>query len=178
MRDARTLILLAFTVLAACACSGKEAQQPSAPPGAPAAAVAAGPVASTSQSRDLSSLKACEIVTGDEVAKIVGGKLATPAAAGSRGCMYVIEMPGGAGEGYTLRFEDAAVMEQLLKVQAAGEKGENITGPWDEAWLGKKPLGSGLRLWAVRGGDVAIDVGGDRKEPIIEIAKVAASRLR
>lgn len=178
MRNVRMLILLPFTVFAAFACGSKEAQPPAATPGAPIAAVAAGPAASASQTRDLTSLKACEIVTGDEVAKIVGGKLATPPAASGRGCMYVIELPGGAGEGYTLRFEEASVMEQLLKMQTAGEKGENIGGPWDEAWLGKKPLGEGLRLWAVRRGDVAVDVGGERKEPILEIAKLAASRLR
>jgi hypothetical protein len=51
-----------------------------------------------------------------------------------------------------------------------------VEGPWDDGRIGPQPLGGGTRFVAVRG-DLGIEVTGDRDEPMIEIAKLAASRV-
>lgn len=58
------------------------------------------------------------------------------------------------------------------------ERGEKIDGLWDEAWLGKRDLmAEGYSLTVVRHGDLAFEVGGDRREVVLAIARMAAERL-
>lgn len=53
---------------------------------------------------------------------------------------------------------------------------EKVAGPWDDAMIGPQSLGKGIRLIAVAGG-VGIEVSGDRNEPIVALAKLAATRV-
>lgn len=125
---------------------------------------------------EISKLNACELVPGATVEKITGGKLqAQPSNAGPV-CIYGI----GASdkiESYKVMYMPAAPNIEYLKAANPDEKGEKVDGPWKEAWLGKASFG-GFHVVAIFNDDIAIEVSGDRKEVLTEIAKTAAEGLK
>jgi hypothetical protein len=127
--------------------------------------------------RDLDTVKACDIVKPDEVAAIAGGKLLAPPPAGYSFCNYVVERHRGGTESYLLRFAGARLEEPLLDHRLAEGQGEKVGGMLDAAHLGTAPFSGGFQLLAIRHGDVAMEVNGERKEVVLEIAKRAAARL-
>ena len=122
-------------------------------------------------------IKACEIVTGEEVAEMAGAKLLTKPGSTSFFCYYVVELEGGAAENYNLTFDSASSAQLLLDHMSAGEKGEKIEGILDEAYMGKENLSEQIALRALRHGKLGMTVTGDRAEVVLKIAKLAASRL-
>ena len=170
-----TTVVVAILALAVASC-GKDKQE--VPPPAPVAPAApAQPAAAAAGGQDVSKLQACDIVKPAEVAKIAGGTLASEPSGSGPNCMYVVEV-ANVTQSYKLSFQPPAPMEELFKVMSPEEKAEQIAGQWDEAWFGKQPMGSGFHLLALRRGDLAIEVSGARKEPILEIATLAASRVQ
>jgi len=166
------LALVALTI-AACDSGEKKASAPAKPA---SATTKAAPAAAAE--RDLSGLQMCEIVKGGEVVKIAGAaKLAAAPTQVPRGCMYVLEKSDGAGEGFNLRVEAASLEAALIDHLTPQEKMEKVAGPWDDARIVPQPLGGGLRLMVLRRGDLGIEVTGKRKEPMIEIARLASSRI-
>jgi len=137
-------------------------------------ALAAGPARAE---RDLATVKACEMVKPDEVATLAGGKLLAERPAGYSFCNYVVEREGGGTESYTLRFVGPDLEEPLLEHLLADQEGEKVAGMLDAAHLGPAPFGDGFQLLAIRHGDVAMEVNGERKAVVLEIAKRAAARL-
>jgi hypothetical protein len=129
-----------------------------------------------STSRDISALKACEIVPPQDVISIVGGKLLNEPPAGFPNCVYVLEVEGNT-ESYRLVFAEPQLYTAMLDSQGDVEKGERLAGLWDESYLQPRASGAGFSLIAVRRGDIALEVSGDRREPVIAIAKLAASRV-
>ena len=172
-----TFPVLAMAALAIAACDSGKKEAPA--PAKPAASAAkSAPAAPAARERDLSSLQMCEIVTGGEVVKIAGAaKLAAAPTQVPRMCMYVVQKSDGAGEGFNLRVEAASMEAMLIDHLTPQEKMEKVAGPWDDARIGPQPLGGGLRLMVLRRGDIGIEVTGKRKEPMIEIAKLASSRI-
>jgi hypothetical protein len=170
------IALLAAVAVTFAACdSKKETPPPAKASSGPAKAKSAAPAA---RERDLSGLQLCEIVKGAEVVKIAGGaKLAAPATSVPRGCMYVVERPGGGADHFNLRVESASLEAMLIDHLEPQEQIEKVAGPWDDARLSRAKLGGGLRLMVVRRGDLGIEVAGERKEAMIEIAKLASSRI-
>lgn len=160
--------LVAAVALQACSRSQESSPEPvtSATP-APAAAPA----------RDLSALNLCEVIKPDEVAAAAAGKLATQPSWNGAACMYVIEVPSGT-ESYLISVYPSAPAEALLMVQSPEEKGEKIEGPWSEAWLGERAMGTGFTLTAVRRGDIAIEASGDRREVTLALGKLAGERVK
>jgi hypothetical protein len=128
--------------------------------------------------RDLSKLRPCEIVTGKDVASIAKGKLMSDPLGGSSACSYLIELSNGQVESYGLSFQPAAAVEATLKVQSPAERGERVSGLWDEAYASKRFMASGLSLVALHRGDMALEVTGERKDVLIAVAKLAISRLK
>ena len=161
--------------LASC---GSDDRQATPQPGQEAADAQAqgAPPAKDKAGRDVSALQACNLVKPAEVAKIVGGKLATEPSWTGPNCMYVIELAGGT-ESYKVSYQDPAMIEAMLQSMAPEEKGEAVAGQWDEAWFRKSAMGEGFSLLALRHGDLAIEIGGERKDPILEIARLAVSRV-
>ena len=127
--------------------------------------------------RDPSTLKACEVVTGKEVAGIAKGKLMSPPLGGAQACAYLVEMPDGTVESYRFSIQAPAGIEAMWKSQTAAERGEAVAGLWDEAHVAKQFMASGLSLAAVKRNDLAIEVTGERKDVLLAIAKLAISRL-
>jgi hypothetical protein len=163
--------IAAALACAACGSSEEAAVGDSGPIGTGGAA----PPTVASQ-RDVSGIKGCEVVRGSEVVTIAGGtKLSLPPTANPGGCMYVVEMADGAGESYQFRYDGSGVDRALIEHFTPEESMRRVEGPWDDGRIGPQPLGGGTRFVAVRG-DVGIEVTGDREEPMIEIAKLAASR--
>ncbi len=171
------VILLAF-MFGSCGKSGQESpqQQQSSSPSTRSPAAAA---------RNVSAIKACDLVKGDEVIKLAGAtKLQVPPAelaiGEPQGCVYLVLMPGGDSEYFHVSFIPADHASPLLSMMTAEEKGEKVDGPWDEAWYGPYPLGTGKRLFALRSGDYGLEVrnSAGRKEPIVEIARLAVSRVK
>jgi hypothetical protein len=128
--------------------------------------------------RDLSAIDGCEVVKSNEVVSLAGAaKLAAPPTKFPAGCMYVLEMPDGAGESYQVSLQDPALDKMLLEQLTPEDKMEKVAGPWDDARIGPEPLGKGIRMIVLRR-DLAIEVAGNRRQPMVEIAKLAAARVR
>jgi len=125
---------------------------------------------------DIAGLKACEIVTPQEAATIIGGKLLNESPAGLSNCAYVVEVDGTT-ESYRINFSAPAMHEAMLETQSVAERGESIAGLWGEAYLQSRAPESGYSLVALQRGRLALEVWGDRKEPLIELAKLAVSRV-
>ena len=130
------------------------------------------------EARDLSPLKACEVVTGKDVAGMAKGKLMSPPLGEAQACAYLVEMADGTVESYRFSIQAPIGIEAMWKSQTAAERGETVAGLWDEAHVAKQFMASGLSLTAVRRSDLAIEVTGERKDVLLAIAKLAVSRLR
>jgi len=178
----RSVIGVTALLMGVVACGGKSAPDQAAStapaPSAQAPALAednAATAATGSPAVDIASLKACEIVTPQEAATIIGGKLLNEPPAGFSNCAYVVEVDGTT-ESYRLSFSAPAVHEAMLEAQGGVERGQSVTGLWDEAYVQPRALDSGYSLVALQRGRLALEVWGDRKEPLIELARLAVSR--
>lgn len=162
------------------ACGGKSAPDQAAPaPSTQAPALAennAADATANSPAVDIASLKACEIVTPQEAVTIIGGKLLNEPPAGFSNCAYVVEV-GGTTESYRISFSDPAMYEALLATQSSAERGESVAGLWDEAYVQSRAPDNGYSLVALQRGKIALEVGGDRKEPLVELVRLAVSRV-
>jgi len=178
MRSAIGVMALLISVVA---CGGKSAPEQAALPAPPAQAPAmaennAATAATGSPTVDIASLKACEIVTPQEAATIIGGKLLNEPPAGFSNCAYVVEVDGTT-ESYRISFLAPAMHEALLETQSGAERGESVTGLWGEAYIRSRAPDIGYSLVALQRGTLALEVWGDRKEPLIELARLAVSRV-
>jgi hypothetical protein len=165
-------LLAASALLAACSEPAPPAPQPAGPTeSAPAPAADTG----TTQNA-IEAIEACKLLPPEEVATIVGGKVASETNWTGPHCLYVIEVPTGT-EGYTLHFSPVAEHRLALDVMSEAERGERVDGPWPEAWLGPKSFGEGLRIVALGADGVGLEVSGEqRREPIVEMARRAFER--
>lgn len=130
------------------------------------------------EARDPSPLKACEVVTGKDVAGMAKGKLMSPPLGEAQACAYLVEMADGTVESYRFSIQAPVGIEAMWKSQTAAERGETVAGLWDEAHVAKQFMASGLSLTVVKRSDLAIEVTGERKDVLLAIAKLAVSRLR
>ena len=80
-------------------------------------------------------------------------------------------------ESYRLSFAAPAMHEAMLEAQSVAERGESIAGLWGEAYLQSRAPEKGYSLVALQRGRLALEVWGDRKEPLIELARLAVSRV-
>jgi hypothetical protein len=135
------------------------------------------PRAAAAQGRDVSALKACEVVTPQEAAGIIGGRLLSEPPAGFPNCAYVVEV-NGTTESYRLVFAEPGLYAATVGLPEFQQKAERLTGLWDEAYVHPREMGEGFSVIAVRRGDIAMEVSGERKEPAIEIAKLAVSQIK
>ena len=177
--DLRSMIGVTALLIGVVACGGKGAPDQAAAPSEQApASVESGPATATAglPAVDIASLKACEIVTPQEAATIIGGKLLNEPPAGFSNCAYVVEVDGTT-ESYRISFSAPAMHEAMLETQSIAERGESIAGLWGEAYLQSRAPESGYSLVALQRGRLALEVWGDRKEPLIELAKLAVSRV-
>ena len=170
-------VMLAAAVAFTAACGGKS-PPPEQAATAPASAPADNPVPATpaAPARDVSSLEACEIVTPAEAATIVGGKLLNEPPAGFPNCAYVLDV-NGATESYRIFFAEPGMYTALLDAQSESEKGDRLEGLWDEAYVQPQATGEGVTVIAIKRGELALESSGPRKEPAIEIARLAVSRV-
>ena len=177
----RSVIGVTALLISVVACGGRGAPDQAAAPAPSAqapASVERGPAAATDGSTavDTASLKACEVVTPQEAATIIGGKLLNEPPAGFSNCAYVVEVDGTT-ESYRISFSAPAMHEAMLETQSVAERGESIAGLWGEAYLQSRAPESGYSLVALQRGRIALEVWGDRQEPLIELAKLAVSRV-
>jgi hypothetical protein len=165
--------VLVLVLLSACG----EPDVPAPPP--PAAPATDDTVSAAPASRDISAIDACTILPNQEVAEIVGGSLATTESSWTGPhCMYVIEV-AGVTEGYVLHYSRAEEMAPVVDFLDDAQKGEPVAGPWQEAYLGPKEFGEGLRMIVLDRGDLALEVSGEaRRDPIVEIARRAYTRVK
>ena len=176
------MIIVTTLVLSVVACGGKSAPEQSTPAQAPsaqaptlaesnAAAATTGPPA-----LDIERLKACEIVTPQEASTIIGGALLNEPPTGFPNCAYVVDVKGNT-ESYRLSFSTPEMYVAMLESQSEAERGEPVAGLWDEAYVQPRAVGSGYSLMVVQRGKLALEVSGDRKEPLVALAKLAVSRV-
>ncbi len=175
----RIAFAISIVVLVCAACSGGAGDKASTstPPPTSSSAAAAPPPAQSKPGRDPATLKACEIVTGDQVAKAAGGQLAAPTGSSSSVCGYVLDVAGKT-ESYQVWFQPVEMMQTWFDVGSEAQKGEKVDGPWDEAYIHPTALGGGFTLSALRRGDIALEVKGDRKAVVVEIGRLAAKVLK
>lgn len=170
--DKLSRIGVAFAMALVAACGSKEPPAPVQPAAAPAPAESA----ALAPARDIAALKACEIVTPEEVATIVGGKLLNEPPVGFPNCVYVLDV-NGTTESYRIVFAEPGMYSAMLDAQSEAEKGESLAGLWDEAYVQPRAMGDGMTVIAIKRGDLALESSGPRKEPVVEIAKLAVSRV-
>lgn len=162
-------LAIAMSLLVGC---GSQDPPEQAATAAPSTAPAAAPA---TPARDLSALEACEIVPPAEVAAIVGGTLLNEPPRGFANCAYVLDA-NGTTESYRIAFSDPAPYVAMLDAQSEAEKGEKLDGIWDEAYVQTQAMADGFSVIVIRRGDLAVEATGPRKEPAVEIARLAASR--
>lgn len=167
------VLATAFALVAACGAKS---------PPEPAAATAPAPVPAetappAAAARDVAALKACEIVKPEQVATIVGGKLLNEPPAGFPNCAYVLDV-NGATESYRISFADPGVYTAMLEIQGEAERGEKLDGLWDEAYVQPRAMGDGVSVIVIKRGDLALEASGPRKEPAVEIARLAVSQIQ
>lgn len=174
----RVGIVAAVAFLAACG-GGGEPQTSTSPAPAAGPGTAAPPrlaQAPATPARDVSTLRACEIVTPAEAAAIVGGTLLNEPPPGFANCAYVVEA-NGATESYRLVLSEPGLYTSLLDVQGEAEKGERVAGLWDEAYVQPRSAGTGVSVIVVKRGSLALEVSGERRDPALAIARLAVSRV-
>ena len=178
----RSAISVTMLVLGVVACSGESAPQqaspvqaPSAQARAPADDIAAAATAGA-PGLHIEDLKACEIVTPQEASTIIGGKLLNEPPVGFSNCAYVVEV-NGTTESYRISFSEPAMYAALFDTQSGTERGESVAGLWDAAHVQPRASSSGYSLVAVQRGRLALEVWGDRKEPLVKLAQLAVARV-
>jgi hypothetical protein len=178
----RTVIGVTMLVLGVVACSGESAPEqttrappPSAQGPAPAEGDAVAVTAGSTAPR-IESLKACEIVTPQEASEIIGGELLNEPPTGLPNCAYVLDVKGTT-ESYRLSFSTPDIYVAMLESQNEEERGEPVAGLWDEAYVQPRAIGSGYSLVVIQRGKLALEVSGDRKEPLVPLAKLAVLRV-
>ena len=179
--NVRSVIGVTTLLMGVVACGGKGAPEQAAAPAPSAqapASVESSPAAVTAGSPavDIAALNACEIVTPQEAATIIGGKLLNEPPVGFSNCAYVVEVDGTT-ESYRISFSAPSMYEAMLETQSVAERGESIAGLWGEAYLQSRAPESGYSLVALQRSKLALEVWGDRKEPLIELARLAVSRV-
>lgn len=173
----RSVIGVTVLLIGVVACGGKSSPEQSAP----AVPATQSPTLSENDTAaapalDIASLKACEIVTPQEAAAIIGGKLLNEPPAGFSNCVYVVEV-GGTTESYRLSFAAPAMYAAMLEAQSDAERGTPVAGLWDEAYVRPRAMDGGYSLVALQRGRLGLEVWGDRQEPLLELAKLAVSRV-
>jgi len=126
--------------------------------------------------RNVQKLEACQIVTGADVARITGGKLVSPSNTQGPLCGYVLEKDDETIS-YRLTFWDPRPFEAMFDAAPAAQLGEKVDGSWSIGYLDKGISPGTYVLSAVWRGDVAMEVQGDSKEQVRQLAELAASRL-
>jgi hypothetical protein len=137
------------------------------------------PTATSAQkARDLSKLDACKVLTPADVSGATKHKLMT-SVGGAVHCSYVVEDPNRGADTYDFYLTEATVMEALIGVKSAKEKGTSVAGLWNEAYVGPA-IGSSnqLSLVALHRGDMAIEIHGPSKDVLIALARIAVGRLK
>ena len=71
-----------------------------------------------------------------------------------------------------------AAAEALWKLQSPKERGTPVPGLWSEAYVGPGSGGGQFVLIALHKGDMAIEIHGPSKNAVIELGKLAVSRLK
>ena len=127
--------------------------------------------------RDLSKLDACKILTGADLTAATKRKVIRTAG-GEKHCTYVLEAPKGGADTYDFFLAEASMVQALLSVKSAAEKGTPVPGLWTEAYIGPSVGSSQLSLIALQKGDMAMEIQGPDKDALIALGKVAVSRLK
>lgn len=176
-----SMALGASGLLALAACDDKASKPPPNTSSSSPATRSPAPEAPTAPGaavtgRDLSTLRACKLVTDTEVAKLAGGKSLSPARVTGPICIYVIERDDTTLS-FKLAFYEPGPTAAMFAAMPASERGEKVDGPWDEAYLAPGFARGELALSAVWRGDVAMEVVGFGRDATVAIAKLAASRM-
>lgn len=135
------------------------------------------PTGLSAQLRDLSMLDACKILTAADVAAATKRKVIR-SVGGAVHCSYVVEAPQSGAETYDFYLNEASIVEALLGVKTATEKGTPVPGLWSEAYVGPAIGSNQMSLVALHRGVMAIEIQGPNKDALITLAKVAVSRLK
>jgi hypothetical protein len=142
-------------------------------------------LASTSQQRSagppatFESFNVCESVTGEALAKIVGGRPIDARPVNIKGfaharCVYGVEI-GGTRRAFVLWFNPANDFEGLRK--AADPPVKPMTGIGDDAYLTFDKDSKRYWLTAVKRGKTTIQVSGEQVDWIQAVAKLALSKF-
>ena len=129
------------------------------------------------QPRDLSKLDACKILTSADVATTTRRKV-LKSVGGAVHCGYVVEAPQSGADTYDFFLNEASMVEALLVVKTAPEKGTPLPGLWNEAYVGPAIGSKQLSLVALQRGVMAIEIQGPNKDVLIALAMVVVSRLK
>ena len=82
--------------------------------------------------RDLSKLDACKILTPADVSTSTKRKV-IKSVGGEVHCSYVVEAPQSGADTYDFYLNEASIVEMLLGMKSATEKGAPVPGLWSEA---------------------------------------------
>ena len=179
--NVRSVIGVTTLLMGVVACGGKGAPEQAAAPAPSAqapASVESSPAAVTAGSPavDIAALNACEIVTPQEAATIIGGKLLNEPPVGFSNCAYVVEVDGTT-ESYRISFSAPSMYVDHARDAercGAGRVDCRVVGRGVPAVArtGERLLPGGLAAQQACARGV-----GDRKEPLIELARLAVSRV-
>lgn len=177
------LVLLATIILifstSACKKNGYQEEVSKRKAPVPAATPKKAPAAA--KESGLSAPKPLDVVPAEKVASIAGGELlGKPVEVGEKTVEYYVKLPDATSEKYFLTFESASFEKdyQLPLWKEQNREIENISGLWDEAYFSPSDVRAGGTLILFRQNDMGMEVGGNRKDVVIAIAKEAISKLK
>lgn len=116
--------------------------------------------------RDLSAMRACEIVKPEEAAVSIGRKLLNEPLGGFPNCVYVVERPNGSAESYCLVFTSVSLQAAYMDFLTEEGKSEEVNRLWDGAYVSPRDFGEGYQLVVLKRGDLAFEASRERKEPL------------
>lgn len=135
------------------------------------------PAGLDAQPRDLSKLDACKTLMPADVSAATKHKVIKSVGGGLH-CGYVVEAPQSGADTYDFYLNEAAVVEALLGIKTASEKGTPVPGIWSEAYVGSTVGSKQMSLVALQRGVMAVEIQGPNKEVLITLARIAVSRLK
>ena len=152
--------------------SGVEVVQPTSPP------AQIQPTEAPSGGSDVSGYVACEIVTAQDVADLVGGTVSRELdQEPSPNCIYEVDPAGEDNYAQFLVYIEPTDMVQPLIETIPDQLGDPVAGIGDVAYLEHDVSAETYHLIALVHGRFGLEVIGDQEEWVLDLGKLFLSRL-
>jgi len=166
------------------ACSGAPSTATNAPPAGEVAEPTSPPAQTQpteppSGGSDFSGIVACQVVTAQEVADLVGGTIFRELEQqASPNCTYEIDPPGPETYATFMVYVEPTDMVQPLVDTMPGDLGDPVPGMGDAAYLQHDEATQEYHLTVLVRGRFGLEVIGDQEDWVVALGRLFLSRLQ